>query len=300
MKILLPLTLALLLLMYVYGKLGARREAQRQDAVRRGLCPTCGYDLRASRERCPECGKLIPHGAGYSLYLWKAQLAARDLLEWYRWYYGAPHAYQEVRISEVANADLAFLAECKHELESLGFRFIADLEDCTVRDHRSEQASVYRIMLGADGTVVAAISHCPAADDRAVRLHSELHDGTHVASEGILPGERTPHATHVPGIIYQEFWGVVDVSELVRSHWEMLSDAISERNASAVSHSNLVEIVASQNRLEMIRIAHKKRVGYIDEEEIRALFGGEMNQWQRDVLTQVEIQCEVTEKQAEG
>jgi hypothetical protein len=53
------LSLIVLALILVAGSLSyrsARADEQRQHRRANGLCPECGYDLRATPGRCPECG----------------------------------------------------------------------------------------------------------------------------------------------------------------------------------------------------------------------------------------------------
>ena len=36
------------------------RTRRRQNRIARGLCPNCSYDLRATPDKCPECGEKSP------------------------------------------------------------------------------------------------------------------------------------------------------------------------------------------------------------------------------------------------
>jgi hypothetical protein len=41
----------------VVGAIVRRRYETQINRLAKNLCPTCGYDLRATPDRCPECGR---------------------------------------------------------------------------------------------------------------------------------------------------------------------------------------------------------------------------------------------------
>jgi 4-amino-4-deoxy-L-arabinose transferase-like glycosyltransferase len=43
---------------WIVGFRRCRREQREQQRIANGQCPNCGYDLRATPERCPECGTI--------------------------------------------------------------------------------------------------------------------------------------------------------------------------------------------------------------------------------------------------
>lgn len=51
--------LAMIGFVVLQGVLPGERRAGR---LRAGLCVHCGYDLRGTRGRCPECGRLVAPG----------------------------------------------------------------------------------------------------------------------------------------------------------------------------------------------------------------------------------------------
>ncbi|HWH71605.1 MAG TPA: hypothetical protein VNT26_19690, partial [Candidatus Sulfotelmatobacter sp.] len=52
------------LLPAIYLATTFRRHLRARRRLTAGLCPTCGYDLRATPERCPECGTPSPSVRG--------------------------------------------------------------------------------------------------------------------------------------------------------------------------------------------------------------------------------------------
>lgn len=95
----------LLLLLSTPGIVLGSQSLRRATRLRKGQCVACGYDLRSSRERCPECGEAID-AAAYR----RSEERRAALLRRWRWWEANRPSSPAVFIGASLTCSTAFLA----------------------------------------------------------------------------------------------------------------------------------------------------------------------------------------------
>jgi hypothetical protein len=228
---------------------------------------------------------------------------AKRLVETQQKLYAGAHEYRRVGPEAFNGLDLGFYERTTAALESLGFRYLGDVEDVSIADVWPRTQAILRVMVGEAGTTNVAVYH--ARFFGAVRLlqtvrllpgkllmidvSSELDSGTHVATGNTLKADTTaPFPRHSK----RRYPRDTPPDELLRLHREHLREALAaEPGARPLRFETLEDVLASQNRSELIKAAHQKGIGYINEAELKAVLEKkELGATERQLLAEIEAQ----------
>lgn len=258
------------------------RRVARANRVRAGFCPECGYDLRASTARCPECGSAIVRPPKPAESHWDTAAVARRYLSRYTVPARAPRAYQPADLCQIPEVDQVFLDRRTREMIVLGFKPIGDLMAGISR------LQAFRVFLSEDGEVVASVgavftvgAHPSVEELRFVSYRSELSDGTFVITEALICGPLNRITPPIyPGIDVDVSWDQDDPAQLLERHKGRITERLEQlSNKQIVPSHDLAEVLVSQRRLETLRCSHQPAQKSPDEQTLRAAFPSRSSEW---------------------
>jgi hypothetical protein len=228
--------------------------------------------------------------------------AAEAMLEQQKTLYAGKHKYRRVAAQAFEGLDVNYYEKTRTRLETLGFRYLGDVEDLTVASTSNflKMQAVLRIMAGEGGTVTAAVYHVRMfglprllqivgvlpRKMKVIDLESELTDGRHVCTANTLESDTT---APFPGISKRRYPADTPVEQLIEHHRTHLYDALAaDPDAQPIYVASLEDVLECQNRQERIKAAHKARIGFINETELKSVLGkDELNESERQVLAEV-------------
>jgi hypothetical protein len=237
---------------------------------------------------------------------------AKILLDQQKQLYGGAHGYRRVTAQAFEGLDIDFYESNRTKLESLGFRYLGDVENVTVRATWPPSQAVLRVMVGEGGTVMAAIYHLRFFGSirflqllglmprklLTIDLESELSDGQFVCTSNTMDSDTT---APFPGIDKRRFPRETPVEALLEAHRLHLRDALAAAPGAQPRYfASLEDVLESQNRQQEMKSAHKKRIGYIDERELKSVLQKErLDVSERRVLNEVRaLQSEQPDRRA--
>ena len=228
--------------------------------------------------------------------------AAQSILEQQKALYSGLHEIRAADPRDFPGVDLDYYARTQQFLERNGFHLLGDVEDVTATREFPQMRSFLRVMTGDEGAVMAAIYHVKVRGIfralqwfgvipkqlKMVDLETELSDGSYIVSCNSKGADTTGA---VPRVARFQYAPETTAEEVLRLHREQLQQAmIREPRLSPVPARTLEEVLASQNRLQEIKNAHKKKIGYMDSRELQHMTGGEWTPEMQKVADEIERQ----------
>ena len=203
--------------------------------------------------------------------------------------YQPEHEYVTVDENDFKHLDLGFYHKVTAGLKDLGFTYLSDEEDITLRNADKGPALFHPIMIRAlvseDTTIMAGLYHPKmkwwvSALSLVMRQHpgkivdfeTELSNGMFITTTNAKIIEVLNQSER---IISQCCAKRTSYQELLDVHQDRLTRYLLENsNVVPLKIENREEMVASQNRLQAIKSLYRGALGVVTKEELHALSNG--------------------------
>jgi hypothetical protein len=200
--------------------------------------------------------------------------------------YGGEHEYARVTPAAFPDADLAYYDRAGAELEAMGFRRIADVEDLTLSRVYPERRTFLRVFVDEGGAIRAAIYHLrirsggmallsavgmAPRDLHVVDLVSEVPRGQFIATSNTRGLDKLTAPKEVD---IERLEVGASTAQVVSRHRARLTEHARRRGADApVPLWTWEDVLASIQRGHVVATKHRQSVGGLSREEVERFTG---------------------------
>ncbi len=190
--------------------------------------------------------------------------------------YATEHTYRIVNPEDFRHVSLAFYNDMKQNLESLGFRYVADVEDETVKGQKPDPRTFLRLMISADGTVNAGIYHIRPTliwrlfmffvgmrATKVVEFQTELANQSQIVTTTVRSRDLFPTS---PRLIRNFQPHGTPVDELYQVHLESVKRVTWETSVKPISNRTLNDLLGFENRQMAIQRDYLESIGWVTED----------------------------------
>ena len=214
-----------------------------------------------------------------------AETGAERLANQQRQLFGGLHTYRDAEESDFKCLDRAFYDSTTAEFGANGFRVLRDVVDVTASNVWPRNHAVLRCFVGDSGMTMAAaydvklfgvirllqlIGVLPRKL-KTIECETELSDGTFATTANTLKTDRT---LGYPFIDRMQFPAQITVPQIVQEHRAHVRFVLAAKpGVAALRCANYGDLRASQDRMQLLKSAHRNSPNFDYHAEWQNIFG---------------------------